>query len=209
MVQISIDDKPMVFESPKPEKVRDLVAIVGKFLFENGRVIQLIVVDGEDGTTDSGILERCEYREVKFYSVDFNQNMIEEISHIIGNREGIVSFMDEFSINILNSEWESNANRSNNLSEITLTIVVLLNRTYDLLSDNYSELLEEIKLLLHRFKLATNLYTSAAAFRDSGCISDVIVNQLSPTIKQALNLLQGPVKSYFDVMMGSNSDAPA
>lgn len=212
MVQISIDDKPFNFTGPKPETVEQLVSIIGKYLFDNGRVIRTILVDGEDGTIDvnSDILSRSEYNEVKFYSVDLNEDMVKEIGHLLENKEHIVSFMNEFSHDLLNDEWANNAHKSNRLSTITVTIVVLLSRACETISDSNKELLEQIESLLHNFKLGTNLYTSAASFKDTLCIADVLSDQLIPAVNNALDLIQGPVKSYFDLITGANQhDFPA
>ncbi len=209
MIQISIDDKPVVLNGSKPETVEQLISVIGQQLFDNGRVIKQILVDGEDGTIDEFLLKKRDYCEVKIYSKDRNEDMVEELSLVIENKDYIINFMNQFSRDLLNGEWSSNAHNSNRLSHMTLTIVMLLNRTCDLMKDGNEELLRNIKSLIHSFKVGTNLYTSAMSFKDTLSISDVILEQLIPTVKQALDLFQGPVKSYFDWVTSPNLDFPA
>lgn len=209
MVQISIDGKPVAFNGPKPETVEQLVSMFGQQLFDSGRLIKQILVDGEDGIVDEFLLKKRDYSEVKIYSKDRNEDMVDELSLVIENKDYIINFMNEFSRDLLNGEWSSNAHNSNRLSHMTLTIVILLNRACDLMKDGNEELLKSVESLIHSFKIGTNLYTSAMSFKDTISISDVILEQLIPTVKQALDLFQGPVKNYFDWVTNPSYDFPA
>lgn len=204
MVQVNVDGEVLTFNISRPEVVEELVAYVGKYLFDRGRVIKEVYVDGEDSTIDHRLLSKRDYKKVEICSMSIKEDMLQEIAQLVDNKEGIINFMHDFSLDILTTEWVFNEKNSNKLGMVILSVVVLLNRAGALMEGVDKAVIDEVKLLLDIFRNAKNLYTSAMSFADAACVSEIIIHELIPPVERALELIQGPVRDYFDRMVSCN-----
>lgn len=210
MVQINIDGKPINFTGPKPETAGELIDILGMDLYNKGRVVHTILVDGENASLDEDILARTDYHEVSLCTINFNESTVVEINHLLNHREHVINLINALSHDLVNDEWEINAHKLDRLNNVTVTIVTILSRTCDSIKDNTSELFKQAESLLNSFKIGINLDTFDLYFNESLYLSDTVVDQLVPAVKDALDLIQGPVKGYFDLLTGAGpQDFPA
>lgn len=209
MVEIKLDSEPVTFDGPAPGSLEEIFSVILKYLDGHGKVISKFMVDGEEvPTTERMESKGSMYKRVEIISMERSEFFLNGVKKAVREGNGVTSYLEEFSVSVLSRPWSESVVCIGELMEKTLPVIQILEVAVNRIRKNRVEWLEESIGVLKEFGEVINLYTSAAALKDPACLSDIVGIQMLPLIKQALNLLQGPISSYFETT-SPDYEAPA
>ena len=161
-------------------------------------MISGFLVDGKPFETEEMIRNATGFKTVEIEAMHRSDYMLEMIDLQNEKRDAIICMIEDYSADILVLPWDKSIPKTKAILENALPVVKVLEAALDVFVDINDSWKEEAVAVLKELSNVMNLFTSAIALKDLGCLSDISVSQILPLIKQALNMLQGPIKGQFE-----------
>lgn len=208
MIQVKLNSEPITFDGPMPGALDEIFLLIVKHLTQEGKMISEFLVDGKPLENEAMIKSLTDFKLVEVESLHRSDYMLTMINREIEKQEALYVMLEDYSADILSLPWDKSAPKTRAILNNVLPIVKLLEASMDIFIDLNTEWKNDSEALIKELGNVMNLFTSAIALKDVSYLSDILGSQMLSLIKQALNLLQGPIKNHFEKER-PNYEAPA